>query len=73
MFTANVNLYHLTKFSLYLSFTVYYLNKTISRFTLVSSINIVLNSFYLFIFYFQDILNLKLTFVVCRERDSKSL
>ena len=36
--TANVNLYQVTKFSLYLSFTVYYNSKDIDRFTPVLSI-----------------------------------
>ena len=36
--TANVNLYQVTKFSLYLSFTVYYNSKDIGRFTPVLSI-----------------------------------
>ena len=45
-FTANVNLYHATKFSHYLSFTAQYFYKT-SFFTLFLSIIIVLSSFYM--------------------------
>ena len=48
---ANVNLYHVTKFCPQLSFTVYYFYTKISGFTPVLSIRIVLDSFYLFIFY----------------------
>ena len=51
--TANVNLYHLIKFSLYLSFTVHYLYKKVSCFMPVLSITIVLNSFYMLIFCFE--------------------
>ena len=35
--TANVNMYHVTKFSLYFSFTVHYIITNISSFTLVLS------------------------------------
>ena len=51
--TANENLYHLIKFSLYLSFTVHYLYKEVSCFLPVLYIRIVLSCFYLLIFYFE--------------------
>ena len=47
--TANVNLYHVTKFPPSLSFTVYYSYWKISHFTPALSIRIVLESFYLLI------------------------
>ena len=59
--TANVNLYHLTKFSPNLPFTVYYLYTKISGFTPVLSIRIVLDSFYLLIFYSE-----KFSTLICR-------
>ena len=40
-FTANVKLYHVTKFSLYLSFTVYYFYTGISCFILCSSSRLI--------------------------------
>ena len=40
-FTANVNLYNLTKFPLYLSFTVHYNYSKNSRFTPILSVRIV--------------------------------
>ena len=43
--TANVNLYHLTKFFLNLCFTVHYFYPKISSFTLVFSITLVLDCF----------------------------
>ena len=49
---ANANLYHVTKFSLFSSFTVHDFNKIVSCFTPVLSISIVLTCFYLLIFYF---------------------
>ena len=51
--TANENLYHLIKFSLYLLFTVHYLYKEVSCFLPVLYIRIVLSCFYLLIFYFE--------------------
>ena len=51
--TANVNLYHVTKFPPYFSFTVYCFYTKISRFMLVLSTRIVLDCFYLLIFYFE--------------------
>ena len=51
--TANENLYHLIKFSLYLSFTVHYLYKEVSCFLPVLYIRIVLSCFHLLIFYFE--------------------
>ena len=51
--TGNVNLYHVTKFFSYLSFTVYYFCSKISFFTPDLSIRIVLDSFYFLIFYFE--------------------
>ena len=52
-FMANVNLCHVTKFSLYLSFTVLSFYKNRSSFTSFSSIRIVLDCFCLIICYFQ--------------------
>ena len=49
VFTANLNLYHVTKFAIYLSFTVYYNYMKISRFTPILSMTIVLSCFYLLI------------------------
>ena len=48
-FTTNVTLYHVTKFSLYLSFTVYYLYTGISCFMLCSSSRLILGNFFLLI------------------------
>ena len=63
MQTANVNLYHVTKFSIYLSFTIYYNYPKIGKFTLILSIRIVLRCFYLLISHFE---NLNLMFAVRR-------
>ena len=60
-FTANVNLYHVTKFSPYFSFTVYCFYTKISSFMPVFSTRIVLDCFYLLIFYFE-----KFSTEVCR-------
>ena len=46
------NFYHVTKFSLFLSFTVHYFCTKISSFTRVLSIRFVLGCFYLLTFYF---------------------
>ena len=53
--TANVNLYHVTKFPLYLSFTVHYFYTYTSSFVqFFIHIRIVLSSIYMpFIFYFE--------------------
>ena len=59
--TANVNLYHVTKFSPYFSFTVYCFYTKISSFMPVLSKRIVLDCFYLLIFYFE-----KFSTDVCR-------
>ena len=48
-FTANVNLYHVTTFYIYLSFTAHYNYSKIGRFTPILSITIVLNCFDLLI------------------------
>ena len=48
---ANVNLYHVTKFSPYFLFTFYFLYTKISSFMPVFSIRIILDCFYLLIFY----------------------
>ena len=48
-----MNLYHLTKFCLYFSFTVHYFFSKISSFTLILSRRTVLDSFCLFIFCFE--------------------
>ena len=55
-FAANVNLYHVTKFHLFLSFTVHYVCTNISSFTPVLSKRIVLGSFYLLIFFLEEFL-----------------
>ena len=63
--TTNVNLYRVTKFSIYLSFTVHHNYTKIGRFTPILSI---LNCFTLFLsahFSFWKFLNLNLTFAVC--------
>ena len=52
--TANVNLYHVTKFSIYLSFTVHYNNTKIGRFTPILSVRIVLSCFYQHIAHFKN-------------------
>ena len=59
--TANVNLYHVTKFIPYFSFTVYCFYTKIDRFMPVLSKRIVLDCFYLLIFYFE-----KFSTAVCR-------
>ena len=51
--TANVNMCHVTKFSIYLSFTVYYIYAKIGRFTPILSITIVLSWFHLLISHFE--------------------
>ena len=48
---ANVNLYHVTKFSPYFLFTFYFFDTKISSFMPVFSIRIILDCFYLLIFY----------------------
>ena len=50
---ANVDLCHMTRFSLYLSLTALYFCKKISSFLSFSSIRIVLDCFYLPIFHFE--------------------
>ena len=57
--STNLNLYHLTKFSLNLSFTVYLKYTEISRYTTVLSITI---------FFSLEILDVNLTFAICRMR-----
>ena len=52
--TANVILYHVTKFSPYLSFTVHYDWTKSGRDTPVLSIRIVLSCFYLLFSYFEN-------------------
>ena len=59
--TANVNLYHVTKFPPYFSFTVYCFYTKISSFMLVLSTRIVLDLFYLLIFHSE-----KFSTDVCR-------
>ena len=56
---TNLNLYHLTKFSLNLSFTVYFKYTEISRYTTVLSISIFLS---------LEILDVNLMFAICRMR-----
>ena len=53
--------YHVTKFSLNLSFTVYFKYTEISRYTTVLSIRIILS---------LEILDVNLTFAICRKRGS---
>ena len=56
-FTANgknVNLYHVTKLTIYLPFTVPYCYTEISRFTPVLSLKIVLRCFCLLVLYFEN-------------------
>ena len=53
-FAANMNLYHVTKFSIYLSFTVHYNHTKSGRFTPFPSITIVLSCFYLLISHFEN-------------------
>ena len=57
--STNLNLYHLTKLSLNLSFTVYFKYTEISRYTTVLSIRIILS---------LEILDVNLTFAICRMR-----
>ena len=52
--TAKVNLYHVTKFSPYLSFTVHCFYTKISSFMPVLSKRIVLDCFYLLVFYSDE-------------------
>ena len=59
--TANVNLQHVTKFSPYFSFTVYCFYTKIDSFMPVLSLRIVLDCFYVLIFYFE-----KFSTHVCR-------
>ena len=59
--STNLNLYHLTKFSLNLSFTVYFKYMEISRYTTVLSITILLS---------LEILDVNVTFSICRMRGS---
>ena len=63
---ANVNLYHVTTFSIYLSFTVHTCTK-IGRFTTIQSLTIV------FICSFLILKISQLESHVCRERDAYSL
>ena len=66
----NVNLYHVTKFSIYLSFTVYYNYTKIGRFTPILSITICYKLFLSAHFSFLKFLNLNLTFAICCKRDT---
>ena len=67
--TANVNLYHVTKFSIYLWFTAYYNYTKIGRFTPIPSVRIVSFKILITHYSFWQFLNLNLTFAVCRKRD----
>ena len=67
-FTENVNLYHVTKFSLYLSFTVHYNYTKIGRFPPILSIRIVLAVF-VCSFLILKISQLESHVAVCRKRD----
>ena len=57
--STNLNLYNVTKFSLNLSFTVYFKYTEISRYTTVLSISIFLS---------LEILDVNLMFAICRMR-----
>ena len=57
--STNLNLYHLTKISLKLSFTVYFKYTEISRYTTVLSISIFLS---------LEILDVNVMFAICRMR-----
>ena len=50
-----MNLYRVTKFSIYLSFTLHYNYTKIGRFTPILSIRIVLRCFYLLISHFENV------------------
>ena len=50
--------------------TVHHFYSLISSFTQFLSIRIVLPYFHLLIFYFEKILNLNLTFAICRIREA---
>ena len=52
--TANVTLFHVAKFFIYLSFTVHYNYAKIGRFTLILSVRIVSSYFYLHITHFKN-------------------
>ena len=52
--TANVNLFHVAKFFIYLSFTVDYSYAKIGRFTPILSVRIVSSYFYLHITHFKN-------------------
>ena len=69
-FTANVNFYHMTKFSLYLLVTGHYFSSKISGFTLFLSIRTVLSCFHPF---FSVVRNSQHESDNCHKRDSKSL
>ena len=67
---AKANLYHVTKFPHYVSFTVHYFYTQISSF---KQLFIHKNCFELFLsahFLFCEILNLNLTFAICRIREA---
>ena len=66
MFTSNANLYHVTKFPLYLSFTVHYFYTKISSFTHFFIHKNCFEPFLTAHFLFLEIFNLNLTFAVCR-------
>ena len=51
--TADVNLYHVTKFPPYFSPTLYCFYAKMSSFIPVLTIGIVLDSFYLLVFYYE--------------------
>ena len=50
-----MNFYHVTKFSIELSFTVHYNYTKIGKFLLILSIRIVLSCFYLLISHFENL------------------
>ena len=62
-----MNLYNVTKFSLYCSLLFISSTKKISGFTLVLPLRIIFDCFYLLVFYFENF-----STSVCRKPDSKS-
>ena len=67
--TANVNLYHVTKFPLYLSFTVHYFYTYISSFAqFFSHKNCFEQYLYAVHFLFWEILNLNMVQILMTKR-----
>ena len=66
--TANVNLYHMTKFPPYFQFTLYCFYTKISQFYASCNHRNRTGLFFICLIWFWEILNLSLTFAVCRLR-----